>query len=212
VTIQLRSLWEKIVVYCEENKKQKCIVWALNTVAEWREVHSKKTDDNSFERLEDFKYLEETLTNQYSIQKEIISRLKSGNGCYLSVQNIFFSSLLSKNLKIKKCRIIILPVARHGFENWSLTLRQKRRLRVFESRVLRRTFASTRDEVTGEWRKLHNGELNDLFSLLNIVRVIKPTRMRWAGHVARLGRDAYTGFQWGILRERDQMEDPGKDG
>ena len=74
-------------------------------------------------------------------------------------------------------------------ETWSLTLREERRLRVFENRVLRRVFEPKRDEVTGEWRKLHNEELNDLYSLPNIVRVVKSRRMRWAGHVARMGED-----------------------
>jgi len=66
-------------------------------------------------------------------------------------------------------------------------LRENRRLRVFENRVLRRTFGLKRDEVRGEWRKLHNEELNDLYSLPNIVRLIKSRRMRWAGHVERVG-------------------------
>jgi hypothetical protein len=68
-------------------------------------------------------------------------------------------------------------------------LREERRLRVFENRVLRRVFGPKRDEVTGEWRKLHNEELNDLYSLPNTVRVVKSKRMRWAGHVARVGED-----------------------
>ena len=68
-----------------------------------------------------------------------------------------------------------------------MTLREERRLRVFENRVLRRVFGSKRDEVTGEWRKLHKEELSDLYSLPNIVRVVKSRRMRWAGHVARMG-------------------------
>ena len=75
----------------------------------------------------------------------------------------------------------------YGCETWSLTLREERRLRVFENRVLRRVFGPKRDEVTGEWRQLHNEELIDLYSLLNIVRVVKSRRMRWAGHVARIG-------------------------
>ena len=68
-------------------------------------------------------------------------------------------------------------------------MREERRLRVFENRVLRRVFGTKRDEVTGEWRKLHNEELNDLYSVLNIVRVVKSRRMRWAGHVTRMGED-----------------------
>jgi hypothetical protein len=72
---------------------------------------------------------------------------------------------------------------------WSLTLREERRLRVFENRVLRRVFGPKRNEVTGEWRKLHNEKVNDLYSLTNIVRVVKLRQMRWAGHVARMGKD-----------------------
>ena len=97
--------------------------------------------------------------------------------------------MLSKNLKIKIYRTIILPVVLYGYETWSLTLREERRLRVFENRVLRKVFGPKRNEVTGDWRKLHNEELNDLYSLPNIVRVVKSRRMRWAGHVARMGED-----------------------
>jgi hypothetical protein len=95
--------------------------------------------------------------------------------------------LLSKKFKIKIYRTIILPVVLYGCETWSLTLREERRLMVFENRVLRRVFGPKRDEVRGEWRKLHNEELNSLYSLPNIVRVVKSRRMRWAGHVARMG-------------------------
>jgi hypothetical protein len=89
------------------------------------------------------------LTDQNSIQEEIKSRLKLGNACYHSVQNLLSSRLLCKNLKIKIYRTIILPVVVYGFETWSLTLREERRLRAFENRLLR-VFGPKRDEVTGE--------------------------------------------------------------
>jgi len=79
-----------------------------------------------------------------------------------------------------------LPVVLYGCETWSLTLWEERRLRVFENRVLRRVSGPKRDEVTGKWRKLHNEELSGLYSLPNILRVVKSRRMRWAGHVARM--------------------------
>jgi len=117
--------------------------------------HSIKTDNGYFEREEEFKYLGTTLTDQNYIQEEIKSRLKSGNSCCHSVQNLLSSSLLSKNTKIKVCRSKILPVVLYGCETWSLLLREERRLRLFESGVLRGIFGHKREEVTGEWRKLH---------------------------------------------------------
>jgi hypothetical protein len=122
-----------------------------------------------------------------AIQEEIKSRLQPGIAfCHL-VQNILCSGLLYKNLKIKIYRTVILGVVLYGCEVWSLTLREERRLRVFENRVLRRVFGPKRDEVTGEWKKLHNEELNDLYCSPNIVRVIKWVRIGLAEHVARLG-------------------------
>ena len=99
--------------------------------------YSMKIYNNTIERVEEFKYLATTLTNKNSIQEEIKSRLKLRNARYYSVQNLFSSSLLSKNLKIKIYRTIILSVVLYGCETWLLTLRDKRRVRVFENRVLR---------------------------------------------------------------------------
>jgi hypothetical protein len=100
---------------------------------------------------------------------------------------------LSRNLKVKIYKTIILPVVLYGCETWSLTLGEKHRLRVFENRVLRRIFGPKRDEVTGKWRKMQSGELHNLYSSPDIIRRIKSSRMRWAGHVARLreGRNVY---------------------
>jgi len=110
------------------------------------------------------------LWHQNSIPEEIKSRLKAGNAWYHAMQNLLSSSLLSKNIKIKVYRIIILPVVLYGCETWSLTLWEEHRLRAFENRALRRIFGPKRDEVTGEWRKLHNEEINDSYSSPNIVR------------------------------------------
>jgi hypothetical protein len=90
-------------------------------------------------------------------------------------------------VKIKIYKTIILPVVLYGCETLSLTLREKHRLTVFENRLLRRMFGPKRDEVSGGWRKLHNEELHGLYSSPSIVRVIKARRMRWAGHLARMG-------------------------
>jgi hypothetical protein len=96
---------------------------------------------------------------------------------------------------IKIYRHVILPVVLYGCESWSLTLREECRLRVFENKVLRRIFGPKRDEVTGEWRRLHNEELYALYSLPNTIRVIKSRRQRWAGHEAGRGRGGMpTGF------------------
>jgi hypothetical protein len=100
------------------------------------------------------------------------------------VQNLRSSRLRSNNLKIGIYKTIILPAVIYGCETLSLTLREEHRLRVFENRVLRRIFGPKRDEVTGEWRKLHNQGLRDLYSSPIIITIIKSRRMRGVGHVA----------------------------
>jgi sorting nexin-29 len=118
-------------------------------------IHSLRMDNSTFERVEEFKFLGTTLTNQNYIAEEIKSRSRSGKACCYSVQNLLSSRLLSKNVKIKTYRTILLPVVLYGCETWSLTFREERRLRLFENKVLRRIFGPRRDEVTGEWRRLH---------------------------------------------------------
>jgi hypothetical protein len=104
--------------------------------------------------------------------------------------------LLSKNIKIRIYRAIIFPVVPYGCETWSLTLREEHRLRMFENKALRRIFGRKRDEVTGDWIKLRNEKLRNLYSSPNVIRMIKPRRMKCAGHVARMAvkRNAYRVF------------------
>jgi hypothetical protein len=121
-------------------------------------------------------------SNNLNLNKKKIKRkFNSGEACYHSVQNLLPSRLLLKNLKIRIYKTIILPVFLYECEIWSLTLREEHGLKVFENKAMRRIFGPKRDEVTGEWRKLHNVELHDLYSSPNAIRIIKSRRMRWWG-------------------------------
>ena len=145
-----------------------CHIWR----SECRTKSQYRIENSSFERVELFKYLGTALIYQNSIQEDI--KQIEVMECLLSFSaESFVCSLLSKNIKSKICRTIILPLVLYGYETWPLTLREKLRLRLFERRMLRRIFGPERIEVTGEWRRLHGKELNDFYSSLNIIRVIK---------------------------------------
>jgi hypothetical protein len=133
-----------------------------------------------------FKYLEIIATNKNCIHEEMKSKLNLGNVCYHSVQSLLSSPVLSKNLNIKTYKTITLPVVLYWCETWSLTLREKLRMRVFENRV-------KREEVVGSWRRLHNEEFHNLYTLPYVIQEIKSRRMRWMGHTACMGkmRNAY---------------------
>jgi hypothetical protein len=147
----------------------------------------KKIANRLFENVSHFKYFGTTVTNENLSQEEIKRRWNSGNACYHSVQNLQSSRLLLKNVKLRICKTIILPVVLYGCETLSLTLKEEHRLNMFGNRVLKRIFGLRRDKVTGWWRKQHNEEICNFYSSLSIIRIIKSRRMRWVGHVARRG-------------------------
>ena len=131
--------------------------------------HSRKNNNSSFEMVEEFKFLGQPQQIKILFRKIITAHCSQG----MLLKNLLPSSLLSKNIKIKIQRTVILSIVLYGCENWSLTLKEENMLRVFQNKVLRRIFGSKRDEVTEEWRELYNEELNDLYSSPNTLWVIK---------------------------------------
>jgi hypothetical protein len=148
-----------------------------------------------------------SLNKSKFINEEIKSRLKSGNTCYHLVQDHFFSNLLSKNIKIY--RTVILPVYLYGCETWSVILREEYRFRVCVNRVLWKIFGPMRDEVAGEWRKVHHKEFFDLYYSQGLIWAIKSRRMQCSMYLER--RCANRVFV-GNLVERDHLQDLSIDG
>ena len=144
------------------------------------------TNEGNFEEVAEFKYLG---TNRNEVHKEIKHTLNSGNACYYALQGLLLSHLLSKNIKLKICKKVFLPVILYGCETWTLTLREEKRLQIFENKVLRKIFGTRRDDQTGECIRLHNGELHDLYGKPNIIRIVESRRLRWAGHLTRMGNE-----------------------
>jgi hypothetical protein len=167
VTTALLDANEEVGLEVNPEKTEYMLMSRSQKVGQKRSI---KIANRSFEDVAKFKYLGTTLTDQNCRHEEIKSRLNSGKTCYHSVQSLLSSRLLARNLKVKIHKTIILPVVLYGCETWTLTLREEHRLRVFEKRVLRRIFGPMREEVTGEWRKLHSGELHNLYSSSDIIR------------------------------------------
>ena len=127
------------------------------------------------------------------MHREIKLRLNSENACYYALQGLVSTQLLSKNIKLKIYKTLILPVILYGFDTWTLTLREETILQVFENKFLSKIFGPKRDDQIGEWRRLHNGELYDLYGKPDIIRIVMSCKLRWTGHVTRMGneRDAW---------------------
>jgi hypothetical protein len=172
-------------------EKTKCML--MSRSQKTGQKHSIKIVNRSFEDVAKFRYLETTLIDTNCMHEEIKSRLNLENTCYHSVQSLLSSHLLSINLKVRIYKTIILPAVLYGCKTWSLTLRDEHRLRMFQNRVLRRIYGPKSDEVMGEWRTMHNGELHNLYLSPDIIRQIKSRRMRCVGHVAHMreGRNVY---------------------
>jgi hypothetical protein len=132
--------------------------------------------------------------------------LEGGRGVWTLILDSGLMSNEFLNEVRTQCHIMSCHV--QGCETWSLTLREEHRLRVFENRVLRRIFGTKRDEVTGDWRKLHNEELHNLFSFPSIIRMVKSRRMRWPRDVARMAKRSkmHVGDLWLSQKERDHKE------
>jgi hypothetical protein len=148
--------------------------------------HGIKKAIRTFENVAQFIYLGMVVTNQ-NLFEEIKMRMNMGNACYHSVRNPLSSCLLSRNIKIRLHRTIILPVVLYEFETWYLTLGEEHRLRAFGNRVMRRMFGPKRVEVKGGWRRLYNELPHKLYSVPSIIITNKSRTMRLAGHVAQMG-------------------------
>jgi len=137
------------------------------------------------EKVNKFKYLRAYVTIKNEVTEEIKSRLVSANACFFySVQKLLTSRLISRKLKLKIYITVILPVILYGYK---IGVADEHKLRVFENKVLRKIYVPKRDEMTGEWRRLHKEKLHGLYDSPDVVRIMKSRRLRWADHVARMG-------------------------
>ena len=139
------------------------------------------------EVVDKFKYLGSILTSSNEVKEEIKARIAAASKCSWAINDILKSNLISRRTKIQAYTTIIRPIATYGCETWALTKNTESMLTVFENAILRRILGPMRDELTGEWRRRHNVELRQLSALPPITSFIRSQRLRWAGHIARMG-------------------------
>ncbi|KAL4096954.1 hypothetical protein QTP88_021820 [Uroleucon formosanum] len=151
----------------------------------YRQGEIMEVDNHSFKRVSHFNYLGSILTNDNNIKVEIDTRLKKGNNCYYGLGKILSAKAVSKNLKVQIYTTLIRPVVLYGSETWPLRKAEQMMLEVFERKILRRIFGPCKDDQTGEWRKRHDQELQNLFQRPDITKEISVRRLRWAGHAWR---------------------------
>jgi len=152
-----------------------------------------------------FKYLGSILTSENEVGTEVLARIASGARCGFAMGSVLGGRVLSRRTKVQAYLTIIRPVVIYGSETWRLTKELERRLQVFENSVMRRICGPVRDALTGEWRRRHNAELREITRIPTIVEIITSQRMRWAGHVARMGPEREMG---NILRGRPDGRRP----
>ncbi|KAL4084268.1 hypothetical protein QTP88_028093 [Uroleucon formosanum] len=157
----------------------------VNSEVNYRQGEIMEVDNHSFKRVSHFNYLGSILTNDNNIKVEIDTRLKKGNNCYYGLGKVLSAKAVSKNLKVQIYTTLIRPVVLYGSETWPLRKAEQMRLEVFERKILRRVFGPCKDDQTGEWRKRHNQELQNLFQRPDITKEISVRRLRWAGHAWR---------------------------
>ena len=142
------------------------------------------------EVVDSFKYLGSIVTGDNTIDKEIDTRIANANKTYWALKDIFRSRNVTRSTKLLTYTTIVRPIATYAAETWTLTKAQERRLEIFENTILRRIYGPIFDDEDQAWRQRHNEELRAASRLPLITAYIRAARLRWAGHVARMGEDA----------------------
>ena len=168
----------------------------INTRNKIRYQHVSKLDTQgeSFERVNQFKYLGSILTDDNNISEEVRSRVTSGNKCFFALSNVFKSKIINRKLKITAFNTILKPIVMYGSECWTLTTKDEEFLRAWERKILRKIYGPK--QLDGQWRIRTNEELYQLYQKPDIIKEIKSKRLRWLGHVERMPEDRAAKKVW----------------